>query len=84
MEATKATKRPFPTGRTVIRHLMNSRPELSGDDPIRLFDEWLQAAEEKELNDPTAAALATATRAGVPSVRMVLIKGVEAAGFSLC
>jgi pyridoxamine 5'-phosphate oxidase len=50
-------------------------------DPITVFREWLREAEETELNDANAAALATATRDGVPSVRMVLVKQVDARGF---
>ena len=61
---------------------MNLRPELRGENPIQLFGEWFQLAESSEPNDPNAAALATATRAGVPSVRMVLVKQFTDAGFS--
>jgi pyridoxamine 5'-phosphate oxidase len=43
-------------------------------DPLALFDQWLLAATESEPNDPNAAALATATSAGQPSVRMILLK----------
>ncbi|MDR3441180.1 pyridoxamine 5'-phosphate oxidase [Telmatospirillum sp.] len=50
-------------------------------DPIALFEEWLKDAEKKEPNDPNAMALATATPDGHPSVRMVLLKGVDARGF---
>jgi pyridoxamine 5'-phosphate oxidase len=39
-------------------------------------------AEVTEINDPNAVALATATREGVPSVRMVLVKGVDERGFT--
>ncbi|MQX38154.1 pyridoxamine 5'-phosphate oxidase [Roseospira navarrensis] len=45
-------------------------------DPFALFDAWLTEAEKTEPNDPNAVALATATPDGVPSVRMVLLKGV--------
>ena len=61
---------------------MTVRPELQGDDPVLLFHDWLSLAESKELNDPNAAALATASPEGLPSVRMVLIKGVDASGFA--
>lgn len=54
--------------------------EQAGD-PIALFHLWLRDAEDKELNDPNAVALATATREGVPSVRMVLMKRFDAQGF---
>jgi len=50
-------------------------------DPIALFGLWMSDAEAAELNDPNAVALATATREGVPSVRMVLMKRVDARGF---
>ena len=61
---------------------MTTRPELQGDDPILLFQDWLLLAERQEVNDPTAAALATATCEAVPSVRMVLVKGADQSGFS--
>ena len=50
-------------------------------EPIALFHLWLKEAEGGELNDPNAVALATATQDGVPSVRMVLLKRVDAEGF---
>jgi len=51
------------------------------DEPIDLFEQWLQDAHEQELNDPTALALATVDSDGLPDVRMVLLKGVDARGF---
>jgi pyridoxamine 5'-phosphate oxidase len=51
-------------------------------DPLELFNHWLKEAEASEPNDPNAAALATATPDGMPSVRMVLMKGVDDRGFS--
>ena len=50
-------------------------------DPIALFGAWMKDAEAGELNDPNAVALATATRDGMPSVRMVLMKQVDERGF---
>ncbi|MXO86772.1 pyridoxamine 5'-phosphate oxidase [Altererythrobacter aurantiacus] len=44
-------------------------------DPFGLFDAWLDEAKVSEPNDPNAMALATATSGGLPSVRMVLLKG---------
>ncbi len=61
---------------------MDVRPELRGEDPFALFQEWLKQAEGTEPNDPVAAALATATPGGEPSVRMVLVKRVDERGFS--
>jgi pyridoxamine 5'-phosphate oxidase len=53
----------------------------SAVDPIALFVAWMKAADESELNDASAVALATATRDGMPSVRMVLMKRVDERGF---
>ena len=55
--------------------------ELNVSDPFGLFREWMADAEKSEPNDPNAMALATADAAGVPSVRMVLLKGLDARGF---
>lgn len=49
--------------------------------PYELFAEWLDEAGRSEPNDPNAMALATADPAGAPSVRMVLLKGVDDRGF---
>ncbi len=71
------------TGELARHHRsMNVRSELQGEDPIALFQEWLKQAEATEPNDPIAAALATATPDGYPSVRMVLVKRVDERGFS--
>jgi pyridoxamine 5'-phosphate oxidase len=51
-------------------------------DPVALFAAWLGEAEAAELNDPNAVALATATASGAPSVRMVLVKGLDERGFA--
>ncbi len=51
-------------------------------DPIALFRLWLKDAEAVEPNDPNAVALATATATGAPSVRMVLMKGLDERGFA--
>ena len=58
-----------------------SRPVPVVADPIGLFQDWMAEAAASEPNDPNAVALATATPDGRPSVRMVLLKGVDAAGF---
>ena len=51
-------------------------------DPIDQFQAWLGDAERSEPNDPNAMTLATATADGVPSARMMLLKGVDARGFA--
>jgi pyridoxamine 5'-phosphate oxidase len=47
-------------------------------DPLEQFRRWF--AEAAELPAPNAMALATATSEGAPSVRMVLLKGVDERG----
>jgi pyridoxamine 5'-phosphate oxidase len=51
------------------------------DEPFELFANWLQDAKKKEINDANAMALATADADGLPDVRMVLLKDVDAEGF---
>jgi len=51
------------------------------NEPIALFGEWLSEAEENEINDPNACALATVDTDGLPNVRMVLLKGHDQHGF---
>ncbi|AHM04982.1 Pyridoxamine 5'-phosphate oxidase [Roseibacterium elongatum DSM 19469] len=53
---------------------------FAGDDPFLLARDWLAEAEEAEVNDPNAIALATVDAEGLPNVRMVLLKEIEAPG----
>lgn len=50
-------------------------------EPLALFHAWLAEAEAREPSDPTAVALATVDKNGRPSLRMVLLKGADEAGF---
>ena len=54
---------------------------LDLDDPFKLFEKWFDEAKRKEINDPNALALGTANKNGIPSVRMVLLKGFDKNGF---
>ena len=54
---------------------------LDLDNPFKLFEKWFAEAKKKEINDPNALALGTATKKGIPSVRMVLLKGFDKNGF---
>ena len=49
--------------------------------PMDLFKSWLEDAENKELNDPNAIALATVDDTGLPNVRMVLLKEITDQSF---
>ena len=55
--------------------------DLTEQDPYTLFAAWMDDATRSEPNDPNAMALATADAEGRPSVRMVLLKGIDARGF---
>ena len=56
---------------------MDAWIEELGRDPLVTLAAWLAEARAAELFEPEAAALATSTRDGKPSVRMVLVRGVE-------
>ena len=51
-------------------------------DPIRQFERWFADATAARVPEPNAMTLSTATRDGVPSARIVLLKGVDANGFA--
>lgn len=54
---------------------------FAGDDPFEIARRWLAEAEKTEPNDPNAMALATVDADGMPDVRMVLLKAIEAGSF---
>ncbi|MCU0903067.1 MAG: pyridoxamine 5'-phosphate oxidase [Tabrizicola sp.] len=54
---------------------------FAGDDPFAIARAWLAQAEATEPNDPNAIALATVDAAGMPNVRMVLLKDIEDEAF---
>lgn len=51
-------------------------------DPLVQFHQWFDDARRAELPEPNAMTLATATPAGVPSARMVLLKAADERGFT--
>jgi pyridoxamine 5'-phosphate oxidase len=57
------------------------REQDLGPDPLVQFKEWYDDAGRSGLRAPEAAALATASADGRPSVRMVLVKGFGPTGF---
>ena len=50
-------------------------------DPFQLFNKWFAEAQQSEINDPDAIALASVDADGMPSVRMVLLKEILPEGF---
>lgn len=54
----------------------------AGADPFSLFRKWFDQAKAAEMTEPNAMTLATATRDGMPSARIVLLKGLDERGFT--
>ena len=50
-------------------------------EPIAMFRRWLHDATVAGLHEPNAMVVASATPDGVPSSRMVLLKGLDSRGF---
>jgi pyridoxamine 5'-phosphate oxidase len=61
--------------------MMDRSGIFAGDDPFAIARDWLAEAEKVEVNDPNAIALATVDESGMPNVRMVLLKEIEAEAF---
>ncbi|HEY3810030.1 MAG TPA: pyridoxamine 5'-phosphate oxidase [Acidimicrobiales bacterium] len=63
---------------------MGGQPLSEADveaDPIRQFNRWFDQAKAAGQPEPEAMAVATATAAGEPSVRFVLLRGLDTRGF---
>jgi pyridoxamine 5'-phosphate oxidase len=76
---------PFsPSEEDYLRQVAAAEPlaPISDRDPIALFTAWLGEATRSEPNDANAMTLATVDADGLPDARMVLLKGVDAAGFT--
>jgi pyridoxamine 5'-phosphate oxidase len=56
-------------------------PGRMAADPVKQFVRWLQDAEQAEIALPNAMTLATSSRQGKPSARMVLLKEIDERGF---
>jgi len=54
--------------------------EAAGEDPVSLFQRWLDDAVTAGVGEPNAMVVATATATGRPSARVVLLKGLSDAG----
>ncbi|MGK2862565.1 MAG: pyridoxamine 5'-phosphate oxidase [Chitinophagaceae bacterium] len=50
-------------------------------DPIRQFEMWWQEAVDSEIDEVNAMTLATASADGIPSARIVLLKGLSEKGY---
>lgn len=74
-----------------IEHISDLRREYRGTpllenevaaDPFQQFGRWFQEALNAEVTEPNAMTLATVDPDGAPSVRVVLLKGFDATGFT--
>jgi pyridoxamine 5'-phosphate oxidase len=74
---------PSPAEDDYVKAVVQAEPaaQLSADDPIALFAEWLREATAKEPNDPNAMCLSTVDAEGMPDARMVLLKDFDDRGF---
>jgi pyridoxamine 5'-phosphate oxidase len=54
--------------------------DTAGADPVRQLAAWLAEAAAAGVTEPNAMTLATASADGVPSARMVLLKGIDDRG----
>jgi len=78
------TKPAIPSSPSAADYAADEARDLSwieAGDPIALFETWLAAAGETEPNDPHAMSVATVDASGLPDVRIVLLKGLDARGF---
>jgi len=53
-----------------------------GDNPLVVFNKWLEDAIKADVPEPTAMTVATSTFEGKPSARMMLLKGADDNGFA--
>lgn len=74
---------PSPSEDEYVRQVSAAEPPplLSAQDPFDLFAEWMKEAVAKEPNDANGMALATVDEAGMPDLRMVLLKDAGPDGF---
>lgn len=66
--------------RKEYRMLSLTETEVAGD-PMEQFTRWWEDAVKSEIDEVNAMTLATATLGGIPSARIVLLKGYDERGF---
>ena len=75
---------PSPSAQDYAAQLAANADEAMFEraEPFGLFAEWLEAAKAAEPNDANAMTLATLDAEGAPDARIVLLKDVDARGFT--
>ena len=66
--------------RTEYQRAELQRAELDAN-PLSMFSQWLEQAQNSGMLDATAMTLATSTTTGMPSARIVLLKQFDSDGF---
>ena len=56
-------------------------PENVNSHPFQQFKDWFKVASESDILEPNAMTLATVSKEGTPSARIVLLKGIDDTGF---
>jgi pyridoxamine 5'-phosphate oxidase len=74
-------RRDLESRRVEYTHASMDAADLDPD-PVRQFLTWLAEAGEAGIREPNAMTLATAAATGEPSARIVLLRGVDAGGFT--
>jgi len=77
-------KTMIPSTPSAAEYAADNERDLSwieAANPIALFEAWLAKAGETEPSDPHAMSVATVDDAGLPDVRILLLKGLDARGF---
>ena len=78
---TKLTKEDIENLRTDYAKHTLSEKDIQAN-PFEQFDIWFHEAVKADVMEPNAMTLATATKDGIPSARVVLLKGYDPKGFS--
>jgi pyridoxamine 5'-phosphate oxidase len=71
-ESFRAKRKEYRSGQLV--------EDVVDPDPFRQFRGWFDAVMTSEVEEPNACALATCSLDAIPSVRMVLLKGIDSRG----
>ena len=67
--------------REYIAHSGHLLEQHAAPDPFEQFEKWFADATRAKLDLPDAMTLATSTLQGIPSARMVVLRGFDAKGF---
>lgn len=77
----KTDKEKIENIRTEYKKAKLSEKEVFNN-PLEQFKHWFNEALEAKVMEPNAMTLATATKEGIPSARILLLKGITETGFS--